>query len=152
MKRRITDCLFGIGFFVCIVLAACSTVSPTPYAHAKAQPRANLPGHASVTQNSLAGEWRSEAGDTYTFRGEIFRSNALNGGKPGTYEINPVLSSDLIVFYRDKNVEGATLFPGETFFFERNLEKDHLRSLFAVLSEDRQTLTLGDKTFVRVGI
>jgi hypothetical protein len=150
MKRGIAHYFLGIGFLVCFVLAACGTVSPKSYADARAQPRTIPPGRASITQTSLAGEWRSEAGDTYTFRGNTFQSNVLNKGKPGAYEINPVLSSDLIVFYRDQNVEGSALFGG-TFFFERNDERDSLASFFAVLSEDGQTLILGEKTFVRVG-
>jgi len=151
MKRGIAGYVFGIGFSACLVIAACGTVSPVPYAKATARPSDVPPGRSKVTQDYLAGEWRNEAGEIYTFRENAFQSNALNEGKPGTYEINPVLSSYLIVFYSDLNREGAALFPGVEFFFERNNERDHLASFFAVLSDDRQTLTLGDKTFVKVG-
>ena len=144
--------LFLVLLFSCFVLFACGTVlSPTPYSQAKAQPADARPGSTRITQSALTGEWRSETGDVYTFQGSTFRSNRLNEGKPGTYEISPVLRSDLLVFYRDRNVESLVLFGFRTYYEPYN-EQDRLDSTFAVLSEDRRTLTLGDKKFFKVGL
>lgn len=136
-----------------MAVIGCSTVSSAPYAYAKPLAAAAPPGTARITQEVLAGVWRSEKGEVYAFRGNTFQSNVLNGGKPGAFEINPILSRTLIVFYKNKNIEGSSLFPGHQFYFEENKvrERDNLDSIFAVLSEDRQTLTLGDKVFSKVG-
>jgi len=149
MKIRIANYFLGIVFLVCVT--ACGTVSPNTYAKAYAKTADIPPGQSRVTQDSLTGVWKNEEGVTYAFRGNTFQSSGLNGGKPGRYEINPVLSSFLLVFYKDRNVEGAALFPGVQFFFEGIGERDVLRSVFVVLSEDRQTLIIGDKTYVKAG-
>jgi hypothetical protein len=154
MIKRLTIYFLGL---TCFTLSVCGTVSPEPYARAKAQPANIPPGQSRVTPESLEGVWRNETGDIYAFRKDgqrnIFQSNVLNEGTPGIYEINPVLSSFLLVFYSDRNVEGSALFPGVEFYFdERRREQSHLNSIFAVLSEDRQTLTLGGKIFSKVGI
>jgi len=134
-----------------MAVIGCGSISSTPYAQARPQAAEIPSGTIKITQEALAGVWRSEKGEVYAFRGNTFQSNVLNGGRPGAYVINPVLSSYLIVFKRDKNTEGSTLFPGEKFYFDKNNERDNLDSIFAVLSEDRQTLTLGNKIFLKVG-
>ena len=149
MKRKTSHFFWCIGFLATLVLAACGTISPRSYSQANAQPVEIPSGQSRITRESLTGVWINEAGDIYAFKGSTFQSNVLNSGKPGSYEINPVLSSYLIVFIKDRNIEGSALFSGHQFFFERNNERDTLNSIFAVLSEDKQTLTLGQKTFFR---
>ena len=162
MKKRVTKYFLGIGLLACLVFSACGTVSRFPYARASAR-TADIPqGQSRITRDLLIGRWQSVDGDFFIF-GElrnsagrvtnenVFQSNTLNEGKLGAYEINPILSSYLIVFYTDRNIEGANLF-GERFYFEesRRPEQNHLASFPAILSEDRQTLTLGEKQYFRV--
>ena len=151
MEKRITKYFLYIIFVTYALLTACETVPPNEYAQARARPEEVKHGRSRITQESLEGEWRSEAGDIYIFRGGIFQSSSLNEGRFGSYEINPVLSSYLIVFYRNRNIEGAALFPDQQFYFEddRNPVSTHLASFFAILSEDGNELTLGNNKLIR---
>ena len=164
MKRRI-NYFFYIVVYACLALVFSSCagadgvdVSSKQYANARARQVDLPPGRARVTQASLSGEWRNAEGDFFRFeefsdlRGNVitlanaFQSNTLDGGSPGSYDINTLLSSFEIVFYKDINIASRVV--DAKLFFPQG-SRQELANIEVILSENKQILIIGGKKYVR---
>ena len=149
MKKTRKSLFLGVVIGICLVFltTGCMSVSSSDYASARARTLPVPPGQARVTYTSLNGLWQNTNGEYFIFDNGVFRSNTQNDGRVGSFDINNILSSFQLVFYRDRNLEFESI-TGYTAYFEgretsvRRQELDMLAMVTAVLSENGRTLSL----------